>query len=158
MNAFKLLIVMLCLSVCAIASLGQNKPSAKATPTPTPPAADKADLQIKAAQVAADHWLALVDAGKYAESWEQAAAVFKEAVAKSEWTEAASQTRLRLGKLKTRKVKYSQVTDKIQGAPAGQFVLLQTEAAFEQQETAKELVTLTLEKDGKWRVIGYFVQ
>ena len=158
MSTFKLPIVVLCLFACVIASSGQNRPRAKATPTPTPPATDKTDLQVKAAQVAAERWLALVDMCQYAESWEQAGAVFKESVAKSEWTEAASQTRQPLGKLKTRKVKYSQATDKIQGAPAGQYVLLQTEAAFERKETAKELVTLTLEKDGKWRVIGYFIQ
>lgn len=150
MNVSKLQAVLLCLLVCATLGWAQTK----AMPTPTP----VADSKERAAQLAAENWLALVDAGKYADSWEQAAPLFKEAVTKSDWIEAVSKTKLPLGKLKTRKVKHTQATDKVQGAPAGQYVLLQTEAVFENKAAAKELVTLTFGKDGQWRIVGYFIQ
>lgn len=112
----------------------------------------------KAAQAAAESWLVLVDGGKYGESWEQAATLFKASVTKEDWNENAAQTRQPLGKFKTRKVKYTQATDTVQGAPAGKYVLMQTEAAYENKADAKELITVTLDKDGKWRVTGYFIR
>jgi hypothetical protein len=114
--------------------------------------------QEKAAQAAAEIWLALVDAAQYNESWEQAASFFKASVAKDDWNENITQARQPLGKFKTRKVKYTQATDTVQGAPKGKYVLLQTEAAFANQADAKELITVTLDKDGQWRVVGYFIR
>jgi hypothetical protein len=37
------------------------------------------------AQQSADAWLALVDSGKYAESWQEASQLFKAAVTKEQW-------------------------------------------------------------------------
>jgi hypothetical protein len=50
------------------------------------PLALAADVKPEdAAQKAAEAWLALVDAGKYGESWEEAATYFKGAVTKDQW-------------------------------------------------------------------------
>ncbi|MGH9627439.1 MAG: DUF4019 domain-containing protein, partial [Bryobacteraceae bacterium] len=43
------------------------------------------DDAVQAARASADSWLELVDAGKYAESWEAAAAAFKKQVTKQQW-------------------------------------------------------------------------
>ena len=43
-----------------------------------------ADPPEKAAQAAAESWLVLVDAGKYAESWDAAASLFKKALTKEQ--------------------------------------------------------------------------
>jgi hypothetical protein len=37
------------------------------------------------AERSADDWLALVDSGKYVESWQEASQLFKAAVTKEEW-------------------------------------------------------------------------
>ena len=161
-------LITFCLLLATLTAFAQTKPSAvkpktKATPTPAPTpgpvaAADtKASDKEKAAQAAAEVWLALVDAGQYAKSWQQAAAFFKEAVTESDWIAAIKLNRQPLGAFKSRKVKYTQVTDRLQGAPVGQYVLLQTEAAFANKESAKEVISLALEKDGKWRIVGYFL-
>jgi hypothetical protein len=42
--------------------------------------------------------------------------------------------------------------------PAGDYAVLLFRTAFERQTVAGETVTLEREKDGRWRVIGYFIQ
>jgi CHASE3 domain sensor protein len=59
----------------------------------------------ESAQKAAESWLALVDAGKYSESWEEAAQLFKERVTKQHWEAALKSVRSPLGKLKSRRLK-----------------------------------------------------
>jgi Protein of unknown function (DUF4019) len=158
MNVMKSLFLFSCLLMLSVFGLAQNKTPAKPSPTPAPTPAPTTDGKEKAAQAAAEQWLQLVDTGKYAESWEQAAAFFRSAISKESWMEAATKTRQPLGKLKTRQIKYTQATDKLQGAPSGQYFLMQAEAKFEAKDSAKEVISLMLEKDGKWRIVGYYVQ
>jgi len=51
-------------------------------------AAEKHDEAEQQAPVAADSWLALVDDGKYAESWDAAAEYLKNAVAKDDFAKS----------------------------------------------------------------------
>jgi hypothetical protein len=51
------------------------------------------------AQQSAESWLALVDSGKYAESWQEAAPVFKAAVTKEQWQSVLRGSRDPLGKM-----------------------------------------------------------
>jgi len=44
------------------------------------------------------------------------------------------------------------------GAPDGQYVLIQFNASFEQKAHAVETVTPMLERDGTWKVSGYFIR
>jgi hypothetical protein len=43
----------------------------------------------KAARKSAIEWLALVDAGKYGESWTEASEAFKAAVSRTQWQDAS---------------------------------------------------------------------
>jgi hypothetical protein len=43
------------------------------------------------------------------------------------------------------------------GAPDGEYVVIQFESSFEKKKSAVETVTPMLEKDGKWRVSGYYI-
>jgi len=52
----------------------------------------------KAALAAAQSWLQLVDAGKYVESWHQAAGYFKRAITKEQWKQQIQGVRGPLGK------------------------------------------------------------
>src|SRR5512132_1971721 len=83
------------------------------------------------AQAAADSWLKLVDDGKYDASWDQAAKLFKGAVTKDQWKQAAAGVRGPLGRLVSRKVKSREYTEKVPGAPDGKYVVIQYETVFE---------------------------
>jgi Ethanolamine utilization protein EutJ (predicted chaperonin) len=119
--------------------------------------ASENDVQTAAAQQAATSWLALTDSGSYSQSWDQAAQVFKDAVTKEEWAQALSTVRARLGKVVSRKLKSATYTTSIPGEPDGQYVVIQYETSFENKATATETVTPTMEKDGQWRVSGYYI-
>jgi hypothetical protein len=110
------------------------------------------------AQQSSDTWLALVDAGKYADSWQEASQIFKAAVTKEQWQSALRGSRDPLGKLLSRKVKSATYTKTLPGAPDGEYVVIQYESSFEHKQSAVETITPTLDKDGKWRVSGYFIK
>jgi hypothetical protein len=112
----------------------------------------------KAAVAAAEKWLVLVDGGKYEESWKEAAAYFKNAVKQEQWVQLVTATRKPLGKLISRKVKTSTYKTALQGAPDGEYVVITFETEFENKKSATETVTPMMDKEGTWRVSGYFVK
>jgi Protein of unknown function (DUF4019) len=110
------------------------------------------------AQKSAQSWLALIDSGKYAESWQDASQLFKSHVSSKQWQSAAKATRLPLGKLQSRKVKSATDTKALPGVPDGQYVVIQYDSSFENKQSAVETVTDMLEKEGQWKVTGYFIK
>ncbi len=116
------------------------------------------DKPEDAAQAAAESWLKLVDEGDYKASWEQAAKLFKAAVKQDDWAQAAGSARSPLGKLVSRKVKSREYSEKLPGAPAGRYVVIQYESVFEKRASAVETVTPMADPDGAWRVSGYFIR
>ena len=113
---------------------------------------------VAQAEVAAKSWLALTDSGKYRESWDNASSVFKVAVTKADWEKALKGVRSPLGAMKTRKVKSATFTRTLPGAPDGEYVVIQFESQFENKATAIETVTPARDKDGAWRVSGYYIK
>ena len=107
---------------------------------------------------AATDWLALVDSGNYAESWDTAAAYFKGSITKDQWEETLKGVRPPLGKSQSRKVKSKQYATSLPGAPDGEYVVIQFDTSFENKSTAVETVTPMKDADGKWRVSGYFIR
>lgn len=112
----------------------------------------------KASQPDAEQWLALVDADNYAESWKQAASIFKEALTAEQWETAVKSVHSQTGKLVSRKLRTAEYMNSLPGAPPGDYVILKYDAIFENLKTATETVVPTKEKDGSWRVSGYFVK
>jgi len=110
------------------------------------------------AQQSADAWLALVDSGKYADSWTEASQLFKAAVTQDKWQDALHATRDPLGKVVSRKLKSADYKTSLPGAPDGQYVVIQYDTSFEHKPSAVETVTPMLDKDGKWRVSGYYIK
>ena len=110
------------------------------------------------AQQSAESWLALVDSGKYAESWQQAASLFKAHVSKDDWQKMLSATLGPLGKNTSRKLRSAKYATSLPGAPDGEYVVIQYESSFEHKQSAIETITPMLEKDGQWRVSGYFIK
>jgi hypothetical protein len=116
------------------------------------------EVAEKAAITASTAWLSLVDGENYAESWNQAAASFKAAVTKEQWQSMVKAVRIPLGKVVARKLKSKQYTKTLPGAPDGEYVVIQYETTFENKKSAVETVTPMLDKDGKWRVSGYYIK
>ena len=112
----------------------------------------------KAAVSAAETWVSLVDGGKYAESWKEAAEYFRNAVKQEQWEQAVQAVRKPLGKLVTRKMKTATYKTSLPGAPDGEYVVIEFETVLENKKAAVETVTPMMDKDGKWRVSGYFVK
>ena len=117
-------------------------------------AADPTDDAVKAARA----WLALVDRGDYGASWKEAASYFKGAVSAEKWKEAASGVRGPLGKVQSREVASTTFATSLPGAPDGEYVVIQFKTRFLNKQSAIETVTPMKDKDGKWRVSGYFVK
>lgn len=106
----------------------------------------------------AQAWLALVDQGKYLESWDSAAKLFRNAMTREKWKEALSGARRPLGKLVSRGVKSAEYKTTLPGAPDGKYVVIQFSSSFENKKEAVETVTPMQERDGTWKVAGYFIK
>jgi hypothetical protein len=110
------------------------------------------------ALLAAGTWLSLVDAGDYSKSWREAAEYFRGAITEDEWMHSLNAARNPLGKLISRKVISASYKTSLPGAPDGQYVVIQFETSFENKSSAIETVTPMLEKNGDWRVSGYYIK
>lgn len=113
---------------------------------------------VAAAQAAADAWLAALDAADYGASWDAAAALFRNAVPRSGWEQAARATRSPLGAVRERQAAGAQFTRTLPGAPDGEYVVIQYRTRFEHKAAAVETVTPMRDPDGQWRVSGYFIR
>jgi hypothetical protein len=112
----------------------------------------------KRALEASDEWLKLSDRGQYSETWETAAELFRNAISKEQWNQSLNAVRKPLGKVIKRGVKSKQYATSLPGAPDGEYVVIQYETSFEKKKFSIETVTPMLEKDGKWRVSGYYIK
>ncbi len=121
------------------------------TASPAVPATDSA-------APAAQSWLRLVDKGAYGESWEAAGRYFRNVIPKEKWVELIKAARESLGELVSRELSGSTRTTELPGAPDGDYVVLQFKTQFQNKKSATETVTLALEDDGAWRVVGYFIR
>jgi hypothetical protein len=106
---------------------------------------------------AAETWLTLVDDGKYEGSWKAASSYFRNAVTKEQWINSMNAYRKPLGKIMTRKVESRQYTTSLPGAPDGEYVVIQCKTSFTNKKSAIETITPMKDKDGKWRVSGYYI-
>jgi hypothetical protein len=111
-----------------------------------------------AAQAAAESWLKLVDDGKYEESWDQAAKLFKGAVTKEQWKMAVAGVRGPLGKLVSRKLKSREYMEKGARRPGREVRRHTVRHRLRKKASAVETVTPMVDPDGAWRVSGYFIR
>jgi hypothetical protein len=112
----------------------------------------------RAAIDAAQRWLDLVEAEKYGESWAEAANYFQGAVSQEQWLSAMHSVRKPLGQKISRSLKSKQYHTSLPGAPDGEYVVIQFETSFESKLSAVETVTPMKERDGNWRVSGYYIK
>lgn len=110
-----------------------------------------------AALRAAESWLVLVDAGNYSESWDAAAGYLQNAVGRDQLKQALDAARRPLGKALSRQLKSKSFMTALPGAPDGQYVVIQFETSFEHKRSGIETVTPMMDRDGRWRVSGYYI-
>ena len=115
---------------------------------------DKEEPAIAAAQA----WLSLVDEGNYLESWKAGATYFKDAVTQDQWVQSMVAFRKPLGKTLSRKLMSARYATTLPGAPDGAYVVIQYQTSFENKLSAVETVTPMLDKNGSWRVSGYYIK
>jgi hypothetical protein len=112
----------------------------------------------KAAVSSAEKWLRMIDEGKYAESWKDAAELFRNAVTQKQWEQSLQAVRKPLGKLLSRTIKSKTYETSLPGAPDGEYVVIEFATSFERKKAAVETVTPMRDKDGKWRAAGYYIR
>lgn len=118
----------------------------------TPTAAQMGDA---ARQVSA--WLQVVDAGRYAESWQGLAAPVRGMATAEQWEAAVRQARAAYaGSVAGRTPVSAEPIPQPPGAPAGEYMRFVFETAFSGGATARETVVARNE-EGAWRPAGYFV-
>ena len=138
------------LRICAALLLGLSAAALAVTPEPGTAAA--------AAQDAASKWLALIDHAEYAESWTQAASLFRAGITQAKWQDAAASARTPFGPLKSRHLQSAVERHELPGAPDGDYVVIQFATAFAGKASALETVTAMKDTDGAWRIAGYYIK
>jgi len=113
---------------------------------------------VAEAKKAATSWLATVDAGRYEKSWDDAAALFRQAVTKDAWEHALNAAREPLGAVVERKLKSATFARELPGAPDGEYVVIQFDTRFANKASAVETITPMRDPDGVWRVSGYLIR
>ena len=114
--------------------------------------------EVKKAIVVSGEWLTLIDNNNYSTSWETAGFYFKQNVDNKEWVKKIHAVRNPLGRLINRNMISSRYMTSLPGAPDGEYVVIQYKSSFENKKTAIETVTPMRDKDGIWRVSGYFIK
>jgi len=114
------------------------------------PDAEKAE---KATAVAME-FLDLIDAEKYAESWQMAAGMMKEKVTEKDWIEKLTKARGFSGALVERSMKSTSYSLTVPDGPDGEYILLTFNSSYQRVEKAIELVNVMVE-DGHWKVVAY---
>ena len=113
--------------------------------------------KIERAETVSVEFLALVDGGKYAESWQASASLMQGKIAEKAWVEKLSEARDLSGGMVQRARKSASYSTEAQDSPEGEYIMLIYESDFQKAEDVSEYVTVMLEGD-EWKVAGYFMQ
>jgi hypothetical protein len=116
------------------------------------------DPRAVLAQDAARDWLAIVDRGDVAGSWQAAGERFRQALDAQRWKQALSRVRTPLGAVLRRTVLRTSFTDAFAGAPRGDYAVVQFRTSWQNKADGIEQVTLEHGTDGRWHVVGYVIQ
>lgn len=103
-------------------------------------------------------WLEIVDSSNYVKSWEISSELFKKAITKENWEKALEQVRLPLGEMVKRELRTKEFKTSLPGAPDGEYVVIVYSTEFKNKENSYETITPMKDKDGKWRVSGYYIK
>ena len=114
--------------------------------------------QIEQARHSAETWLELIDSGQFGESWDQAAKYLQNVVTRDGLESSLKRVRTPLGKLVKRELKSNKYTTGMPGAPDGEYIVFQYRTSYQNKKKAIETITPMKEKDGVWKVSGYYIK
>lgn len=137
------------LVLLALSSLSGTASVPAVTPSAalTAPAADSAAVQSARA------WLALVDAGDWAGSWNATSQAFRSLNTVEIWTKVSESGRAPLGAVVSRQLISE---DDVPAPPAG-YQVVKFKTSYANKPDATEIVSLSWE-DGSWRVAGCYIE
>ncbi|MCI2261732.1 DUF4019 domain-containing protein [Xanthomonas indica] len=141
----------------APAATAKPAPRHAGTATPAPGPLAKQDAQMAQAGLRAAQ---LVDAGRTGELWDGASAVAKKAVTRAVFVREIDAARARLGALLGRGVASVARVQYAAGSqvPPGTYVNISFPSRFANApQPVRELVSLRLDEDKTWRLVGYHV-
>ena len=113
---------------------------------------------VDTAKSTAQRWVEVVDHAQYAESWDEAAQVFRNAISKPDWERAVAAARAPFGALEKRELISATYAEQLPHSPAGKYVVIQYRTQFAGGKSAIETVTPMKDADGNWRVVGYYIR
>jgi hypothetical protein len=113
---------------------------------------------VDQATKAADAWLKLLEKGDYQACYQQASQLVKDHLSEDAFVQQFSAALKPLGSVVSRKLKVAQYATSLPGAPDGQYVVIQYDSSFANKKSATETVTPMMDKDGQWRVSGYYIK
>jgi Flp pilus assembly protein TadD/tRNA A-37 threonylcarbamoyl transferase component Bud32 len=102
--------------------------------------------------VTMEKWLALMDTGEYAKSWEAAAPYFQRSITKEEWVGRLQKVRRPLGEILSRK------PVSIENTVFGTRYEAKYTSSFDGLLAATETVTYARQANGEWQPIGYLIR
>lgn len=140
------LLMTLLLALLALAPLAQVD-TATTTPTPPTDASHSEETQL------ARQWLALVDQGRWDESYRQTGKAFRDLNTLQVWIRTSEMLRGSMGALISRDF----VSEQYVPAPPYGYKMLKFHSSYANRAKVVETVTLNLE-DGHWRVVGVTVE
>jgi len=130
--------------LCSAALVGQTPVDTAAT--------------VAAAEQAAQDWLAIVDKGDIAKSWDEGALVFQIAVTQEKWVQAVKSARGAFEPFGARRRIMARYTTEPPNAPPGKYVILQYSTNVSGGRQVVETVVPVLDGKRGWRGPGYWVR
>jgi hypothetical protein len=126
------------------------------------PVAETAEAQQTAADAVsaaiAQEWIALIDAGHYAEGWARAAELLHQNVSQEDWVEAIRKAREPLGVLQFRTFYKNVAADELEGFPEGNYRLIEYKSSFEKAPVVSEMLIAIQAKEQEWRISTYLIR
>lgn len=110
----------------------------------------------KETRAAALHWLRLVDAGDYAQAYEEMPARLRASTTHAQFVRSMEGRRVPFGKVVSRVFIGAAFTRKLTGSPDGRYESILFRTSFEHKKLAAERVILSHEAS-RWRVVDYRV-
>jgi hypothetical protein len=118
----------------------------------------QSDIDSTPAFEAARIFLATLDAGRYGESWEDAAPALRESMTRVQWETGLVAARAPLGVLIVRKIREASCSRGTGTDPATEICVIRYDTRFENRPVATEIAMPIRGRDGTWRVASYVLR
>lgn len=105
----------------------------------------------------AKSWLAIIDKGDYAQSWQAGAVTMQLKIPQNSWVAIMTAMRKPLGEVQERSLVQENEAKDPPNLPEGDYKVLTFSTDFKNAKAAKELITMIQQSDGNWKVLTYHV-